>query len=115
MRLIGLAVMLTVGLFAAPFVIEAQQAGMVYQVGLLTLGSDPTRSGFWQKFLEAMRELNYVEGRNLIVRRAFAEGDDDRLPGLVADLVRAKRDVIVTTATLETMAAKRGTPQAPLL
>src|SRR5438309_10427349 len=107
MRLIGLAVMLTVGLFAAPFVIEAQQAGMVYQVGLLTLGSDPTRSGFWQKFLEAMRELNYVEGRNLIVRRAFADGRADRLPGLVAYLVQAKVDVIVRTATQEKMAVKR--------
>ena len=115
MRLIGLAVALTVSLILAPLAAGAQQVERAYQIGLLTLGADPTRSGFWQKFLEAMRELNYVEGRNLIVRRAFAEGDDDRLPGLVADLVRAKGDVIVTTATLETMAAKRGTPQSPLL
>ena len=115
MRLIGLAVILTVGLFAVPFVIEAQQAGMVYQVGLLTLGSDPTRSGFWQKFLEAMRELNYVEGRNLIVRRAFADGRGDRLPGLVADLVRAKVDVIVTTSTQETAAAKRASSTIPIV
>ena len=113
MRLIGLA--LAALLTLAPLAVGAQEAGRVYQLGLLTLGTDPMRSGFWQKFLEAMRELNYVEGRNLIVRRAFAEGDDDRLPGLVADLVRAKGDVIVTTATLETMAAKRGTPQSPLL
>ena len=107
--------MSAIAILVAPFVGEGQEVGRVYQIGLLTLGADPTRSGFWQKFLEAMRELNYVEGRNLIVRRAFAEGDDDRLPGLVADLVRAKGDVIVTTATLETMAAKRGTPQSPLL
>jgi ABC-type uncharacterized transport system substrate-binding protein len=84
-----------------------------YQAGLLTLGADPTRSGFWQKFLEAMSELNYVEGRNLIVRRAFADGKADRLPGLVADLVQAQVDVIVTTSTLETLAAKRATSTIP--
>ncbi len=57
---------------AAPLAAGAPQVERAYQVGLLTLGADPARSGFWQKFLEAMRELNYVEGRNLIVRRAFA-------------------------------------------
>jgi putative tryptophan/tyrosine transport system substrate-binding protein len=114
MRLIGL-VILAVSLTFAPRAVGAQETGRVYQLGLLTLGTDPMRSGFWQKFLEAMRELNYVEGRNLIVRRAFAEGNDDRLPDLVADLVRAKVDVIVTTATLETMAAKRGTSTIPIV
>jgi putative tryptophan/tyrosine transport system substrate-binding protein len=102
-------------LLAAPFVAEAQQVERAYQVGLLTLGADPTRSGFWQKFLEAMRELNYVEGRNLIVRRAFADGKADRLPGLVADLVQAKVDVIVTTSTPETLAAKRATSTIPIV
>jgi hypothetical protein len=63
------------------------------------LGADPAGSGFWQKFLEALRELNYVEGRNLTVRRAFANGRVDRLPRLVADPVQAKVDVIVTTST----------------
>jgi len=86
-----------------------------YQVGLVTLGADPARSGFWQKFLEAMRELNYVEGRNLIVRRAFADGKADRLPGLVADLVQAQVDVIVTTSTPETLAAKRATSTIPIV
>ena len=113
MRLIGLAVVLA--LTMAPCVAEAQQAGKVYQVGLLTLGSDPTRSGFWQRFLEAMRELDYVEGRNLIVRRAFADGKGDRLPGLVADLVQSKVDLIVTTSTQETKAAKRATSTIPIV
>ncbi len=57
---------LTLGTLSGALAAGAQQVG-AYQVGLLTLGADPTRSGFWQKFLEAMRELNYVEGRNLIV------------------------------------------------
>ena len=93
----------------------AEQLERVYQVGLLTLGADPRQSRFWQKFLEAMRELNYVEGRNLIVRRAFADGKTDRLPDLAADLVQAKVDVIVLTSTLETLAAKRATSTIPIV
>jgi len=100
---------------AAPLAAGAPQVERAYQVGLLTLGADPARSGFWQKFLEAMRELNYVEGRNLIVRRAFADGKADRMPGLVADLVQAKVDVMVTTSTLETLAAKRATSTIPIV
>jgi putative tryptophan/tyrosine transport system substrate-binding protein len=115
MRLIGLAVILALSLLATPFAARAQETGRVYQVGLLTLGTDPMRSGFWQRFLEAMRELNYVEGRNLIVRRAFAEGNDDLLPSLVADLVQAKVDAIVTTSTLETRAAKQETTTIPIV
>jgi len=115
MRLIGLAVILTVSLILAPLAAGTQRVERAYQVGLLTLGADPTRSGFWQKFLEAMSELNYVEGRNLIVRRAFADGKADRLPGLVADLVQAQVDVIVTTSTPETLAAKRATSTIPIV
>jgi len=105
----------TLVLLAAPLTAEGQEAGKVYKVGLLTLGADPTRSPFRQKVLEAMRELKYVEGRNLIIRRAFAGGDVDRLPGLVADLVQAKVDVIVTTSTQETLVAKRATSTIPIV
>jgi len=115
MRRIGLAVVLAGSFVLTPLAPEAQQAASVYQIGLLTLGSDPTRSEFWQKFLQAMHELNYVEGRNLIVRRAFADGKADRLPGLVADLVQAKVDVIVTTSTQETAAAKRASSTIPIV
>src|SRR5437899_1773643 len=62
-----------------------------------------------------MRELNYVEGRNLVVRLAFAEGQPERLPSLIADLMEAKVDVIVTTATQETKAAKRATSTIPIV
>jgi ABC-type sugar transport system substrate-binding protein len=104
--------LLILALLAAPLVAEAQQAGNEYKIGLLTLASDPTRSAFWQRFLEAMRELDYVEGRNLIVKRAFADGKADRLQGLVAHLTRAKVDAIVATSTQETLAARRATSAA---
>src|SRR5262245_21530465 len=83
-------------LLAAPHAAEAQQAGKVYQVGVVSLGARPTQQGMWQKVLEALRELNYVEGQNLVVRLAVAEGKPERLPALIAELMRVKVDVIVT-------------------
>jgi putative ABC transport system substrate-binding protein len=115
MRLIGLAAVLALSLSTEPLVAEAQHAGKVYQVGFVSLGARPTQHGMWQKFLDAMRELDYVEGQNLIVRLAFAEGKPERLPGLVAGLLQAKVDVIVTTSTLETLAARKATTTIPIV
>ena len=95
---------------------EAQQPGRVYQVGYVTLGAPPPwRSRLLDAFIDAMRERNYVEGLNLVVRGAFADGKPDRLPGLVAELVQAKVDVIVTSATAETLAAKSATSTIPIV
>ncbi len=103
------------GFLAAPLAGEAQQTGKVYHVGFVSLGARPTQHGMWQKLLEAMREFNYVEGQNLIVRLAFAEGKPERLPGLIAELMQAKVDVIVTTSTLETLAARKATSTIPIV
>jgi putative ABC transport system substrate-binding protein len=100
---------------SVPLVTEAQQPGKVYQVGFVTLGPQPTKGGLWQSFIEAMRELNYVEGRNLLARLAIAEGNTDRMRDLIADLVQAKVDVIVTTSITETLAAKRATSTIPIV
>ena len=103
-------------LVAVPLRTTAQQAERIYQVGILSLGAlSVSPSGISAGFIPAMRELNYVEGRNLVVRRALAEGKADRLPGLVADLVQAKVDVIVTTSTTETLAAKSATATIPIV
>jgi putative ABC transport system substrate-binding protein len=95
--------------------VEAQQTGRVYRVGFLSLGARPTQHGLWKTLLDALRERNYVEGQNLIVRLALAEGRPERLPSLVAELMRAKVDVIVTTSTQETLAAKKATSTVPIV
>jgi putative tryptophan/tyrosine transport system substrate-binding protein len=100
---------------AIPLAAEAQRTGKVYRVGFVTLGARPTQHGLWHTLLEALRELNYVEGQNLIVRLALAEGKPEHLPGLVAELMQAKVDVIVTTSTLETLAAKKATSTIPIV
>ena len=56
-------------LLAAPLAADAQPAGKVYLVGLLSIGTIAPRVTMWSAFLDAMRELDYVEGRNLVVRR----------------------------------------------
>src|SRR5690242_1767075 len=67
-------------LFCAPLASEAQPPGKMYRVGLVSLGGDPF---WWRPVLEAMRELGYVEGRNLTITRAFAKGHPENLPRLV--------------------------------
>jgi putative ABC transport system substrate-binding protein len=99
-----------------PLTAEAQQAEKVYRVGLLSNGGNLTT---WRTqyapFIEAMRGLNYVEGRNLVIRPAFADGKAERLPALVAELITAKVDVIVSSAATETAAAKRATSTVPIV
>jgi putative tryptophan/tyrosine transport system substrate-binding protein len=115
MRQIRLVVVLAVSLALAPLAAEAQQRGKMYHVGYVSLGAHPEQSGLWQKILEALRALNYVEGQNLTLKIAAAEGKPERLPGLVAELIQAKVDVIVTTSTQETLAAKKATSTIPIV
>ncbi len=106
---------ITLGLLAAPLAAGAQPAGKVSTVGVLSIGTDPAQSGPWQPFLDAMRELGYVEGRNLVVKRAFANGQTERLAGLVAELVGTRVDVIVTTGSRETRAVQKATATIPVV
>ena len=112
---VGLIAILALCVLGRASAAEPQEAGRQYQVGLVTLATSPSGGGLWSGLIEAMRELNYMEGRNLVVRRASAEGKPDRLPGLVAELVKSQVDVLVTTATRETVAAKRATSTIPIV
>lgn len=113
MRRIGLVVAVAV-LVLTPFA-AAAQTERVYRIGFLSLGAPPARHGMWQHLLEAMRTLNYVEGQNLVVKLGIAEGRPERLPGRVAELIQANVDVIVTTSTQETQAAKKATSTIPIV
>jgi len=103
-------------LLAAPLAAEAQQTGKVYQVGLLSSAVDPaTWRVPYKPFIEAMRDLNYIEGKNLAIKPAFAGGRADRLAALAADLVSAKVDVIVASSQGEAAAVKRATTSIPIV
>jgi ABC-type uncharacterized transport system substrate-binding protein len=110
MRRIGLVLALCLAL--APLAVEAQQAGKVYRVGLLT----PTSQGLGvEAFREGLRALGYVEGNNIVVEYRSAEGRFDRLPELAAELVRLRVDVIVAVVTQASLAAKNATKTIPIV
>jgi putative ABC transport system substrate-binding protein len=110
MRLIGLAVLFTIGLLAAPLAAGAQQAGRVYRIGVLTDGDDPAN----KPFLNAMREFGWVEGQNLTIERRLADSRD-KLPVLAAELVELKVDLMLTNGTPATLAAKEVTKTIPIV
>jgi len=103
-------------LLTAPLATDAQPAASAYHVGILSLGASVQGPGlWWRPFIEELRELNYVEGRNLVITYSGADAKLDRLAALAADLVKAKVDVIVTTGPRETLAAKRATSSIPIV
>ena len=112
MRRIGLALML--GLMLAPFVAEGQQAGKVYRIGYLT--PFPIEGALaLQPFREGLREVGYVEGRDVVIEARSAELHDNDLEKLAAELVTAKVDVLVAATGLAALAAKRVTATTPIV
>ena len=103
------------GVTAWPLAAPAQQAGKIYRIGFLA--NDPTipSQPAWQAFLDGLRESGFVEGKNIVVERRFAEARLDRYANLVAELIRLQVDVIVTSAQEATLAAKRATSQVPIV
>ena len=112
MRFIGLVVVLTLGLTLAPLAAEGQQTEKVRRIGFLSAAIlDPPIDGFRQ----GLREHGYVEGQNLLIEWRFAEGRNDRLPGLAAELVKLKVEVVVTLAPAAVLAAKKATASIPIV
>ncbi len=106
------------GLLAAPLAAEAQQAGKVARIGYLSyLGTNNRAASphLHEAFLQGLRDLGYVEGRNLVIEYRRAEGKLERLPALAAELVALKVDVIMAVGTAEALAAKQATSTLPIV
>src|SRR5712692_10602072 len=102
------------GLLAAPLAAEAQQAGKVWRIGVLS-PVPSTRTGSPALLRQTLSELGYVEGLNLAIEWRDAEGKTERFDDLAAELVRLKVDVIVATVPGATLAAKRSTASIPIV
>jgi putative tryptophan/tyrosine transport system substrate-binding protein len=100
------------GAAAWPVVARGQQAGRRYGVGFLTGSSE---NALDTAFFGALGELGWVEGKNVIVERRYAENRLERLPGLAADLVSLKVDVIAAPGTLAPLAAKQASSTTPIV
>src|SRR5215468_8572852 len=112
----ALAAGLVLGLLAAPLPAMSQPAPKAARIGYLVMNvaaGDPRER---EAFLQGLRDLGYVEGRNLLIEYRDAEGKPERFPALAAELVALQVDVIVTAGgTLGALAAKQATTTLPIV
>jgi ABC-type uncharacterized transport system substrate-binding protein len=114
MRRIGLAVVLVLSLFVAPFIAEAQQGAKIYRIGFLSGGSAKPNPLF-DAFRQSLLALGWVEGRNLTIEARFADGRVDRLAGLAMELVRLDVQVIAAGPSTVAQAAPEATTTIPIV
>jgi putative ABC transport system substrate-binding protein len=95
-------------------VVQAQQPAGIHRIGILSISGSvfPARV---EAFRQRLRQLGYVEGKNILIEYRFAEGKRGRLPDLVAELVRLKVDVIVTVGVPAAQAAKKASGTIPIV
>jgi putative tryptophan/tyrosine transport system substrate-binding protein len=96
---------------AWPLAARAQQPGKAARIGYLAIRAPMSAD---EALLQALRELNWIEGRNIVIERRFSAGNFDRLREFAAELVRLKVDAIVAVASASTQAAKDATASIPI-
>ena len=110
-----LAAVLALALAIWAPIAQSQRAQQVYRIGELYMGSASEELQRLESFRGALRELGYVEGRNVVFAPRYAEGNPARLAELAADLVRLKADVIVSSSGVAALAAKKATQTIPIV
>jgi putative ABC transport system substrate-binding protein len=111
-----LAVALGLALLAAPLVVQGQApVAKVYRIGVLANALESADGPQFEAFLDGMAKLGYVEDQNLVIEWRSSEGDMERLPGLAADLVRSKVDLIVAMSLQPARAAAGATRTIPVV
>ena len=105
------------GALTVPIASFSQPQGKVWRIGFLALVDRPASldSHYFSAFPRGMRELGYVEGKNLTIEWRFAEGKADRLPELAAELVRLQMDVIVGAGLESPLALQKATSTIPIV
>src|SRR5215510_5933731 len=105
------------GLFLADIhLAEAQQAKKIPRIGFLSVSGDPNTPGPWvDAFRQGLRELDYTEGKNIVVEYRYIEGRLDRITSLVAELVQLRVDVLVLVALPSIRAAEQATKTIPIV
>ena len=107
-------VTLVLGLSTGGAVAQAQQPAGIPRIGILIASAASSVSARVETFRQRLRELGYVEGKNILIEYRYAEGKVERLPELAADLVHLKVDIIVTAGPA-TLAAKKATATIPIV
>jgi putative tryptophan/tyrosine transport system substrate-binding protein len=112
-----LSLVVAVFILSASLAAEAQPTGKVYRIGYLAMGSGSGTANPrpLEAFRQGLRELGWVEGQNIVIEYRYAEGRPDRLPGLAAELLRLKVDVIAASPTPAALAARNATGTIPIV
>jgi putative ABC transport system substrate-binding protein len=110
----ALAVALAVGILTSPLASGAQQAAKVWRIGYLGYAY-PTEARDLEAFRQRLRDLGYVEGKNLVIELRGADSGFERLPALAAELVSLKLDVIAARGNQTIVALKRATQTIPIV
>ena len=103
------------GLVIAQSIAGAQSTARVYRIGFFLGASGESVASLFGALSEGLRDLGYVEGRNVVFERRYADGHMDRLPEIAAELVRLKVDVIVTGSSIHVAAARQATKTIPIV
>lgn len=115
-RRLVLTVILAIGLLGLWPAADAQQAVKIPRIGWLSIASrTPEVAHLLEALWQGLRDLGYVEGQNVAIEYRFAAGKPERLPGLAAELLDLKVDVIVTPNPAGTQAAKQATKTVPII
>ena len=109
------SILCAVILLAVAVIAEAQQPPKIPRIGYLAFGSPSANPARIEAFRQGMRELGYVEGKNIFIEWRSAEGNADRLPSLAAELLRLKVEIVVTNGPYSTRAAKAATVTIPIV
>src|SRR5438309_8355211 len=102
-------------LFAHSFPAEAQQTKKVPRIGFLTTGAEATANPFFGAFRQGLRELGYIEGKNINIEYRYADGRFERLPELAEELVRLKVDILVVANSTAARPARKVTATIPIV
>ena len=110
------SILVAVMLLTVAVVTEAQQPKKIPRIGYLSGAGDPSNPGpNVEAFRRGLRELGYIEGKNILVEYRYIEGKRDRVPSLVAELVQLKVDVLVSPNSPAIRAAKQATKTIPIV
>ena len=110
-----LLILVAMMLLAVGVTAQAQQPARIHRIGILSPVSGSVFPARVEAFRQRLRQLGYVEGKNILIEYRYAEGKGERLPDLVAELVRLKVDIIVTIGPSATLAAKKASGTIPIV
>lgn len=95
--------------------VQAQQPGKIPRIGFLGNSTAALEENLVEPFRQGLRELGYVEGKNILIEYRWADGNYDRFPALIGELVAQKVEIIVTAGTPAVLAVKKAAPSIPLV